>query len=253
MTQRPDLRNVSLCSATSVNVLATMRALVRCMQAAEFGEVILFTDVQDVVAPPGIRIVPIPRLTSSQSYSTFILRDLPRWVTLDYCLVAQWDGFILDPASWDPAFLGFDYIGAPWPQFDDECNVGNGGFSLRSQRLLQACTRITLGPSEPEDVAICRSNRLYLEGSHGIRFANSETAGRFAYERDRQALRPFGFHGVFNLVEAVGVDEFWNIYCELDNRHTIWVDFWLILRTYLKLGGRWSRAFKLVIDRCSSR
>ncbi|WP_121118349.1 DUF5672 family protein [Croceibacterium ferulae] len=253
MTQRLDLGNVSLCAAASVNVAATLRALVRCMQVADFGEVLLFTDAPDLAVPAGIRVVEIDRLTSSQAYSAFMLRDLPQWVRLDHCLVVQWDGFILDPAAWDPAFLVFDYIGAPWPQFGDGHDVGNGGFSLRSRRLLQACSHIMPGPREPEDVAICRSARPYLEESHGIRFADAATASRFAFERDRRAARAFGFHGVFNLVEAVGVDEFWEIYRELDDRRTVWVDFRLILKTYLRSGGRWGRAFRIVRDRCTGR
>jgi len=253
VTERLNLGNVSLCAAASVNVSATLRALDRCMRAAYFGEVLLFTDARGLAVPPGVRIVEIERLASSQAYSTFMLRELPKWVKLDYCLVAQWDGFILDLASWDPAFFEFDYIGAPWPQFDDGRDVGNGGFSLRSQRLLKACNGIVIGPREPEDVAICRSNRSRLEEEHGIRFADAAMASRFAFERDRRVERSFGFHGVFNLVDAVGPDEFWEIYSELDDRRTIWIDFWLILTTYLKRGGRWSRALKIVRDRCSGR
>lgn len=189
MNQRHNLGNICLCAATSVNVSATLRALKRCMQAADFGEVILFTDMQDVTVPLGVRVVPIERLTSSQAYSTFMLKELPRLVNLDYCLVTQWDGFILDPNLWDPAFLAFDYIGAPWPQFDDGRDVGNGGFSLRSQRLLQACESIASSSHEPEDVTICRSNRSYLEETHGVRFSDTQTASRFAFERDRRAPR----------------------------------------------------------------
>src|SRR6185503_18873241 len=115
----------------------------------------------------------------------------------------QWDGFVIDAGSWREQFLEFDYIGAPWLQFADGYDVGNGGFSLRSRRLLEACAGADFIPSHPEDVAICRTNRPMLEKMHGIRFADAQLAETFAFERT--APRPsFGFHGAFNLAPTVG-------------------------------------------------
>ena len=53
-------------------------------------------------------------------------------------LLIQWDGYVVNPEAWDPAFLGCDYLGAKWYWHDDGMRVGNGGFSLRSRRLLDA-------------------------------------------------------------------------------------------------------------------
>ena len=116
---RISLPSVTLCAATSVNVEATVAALERSLQQAEFGEALLFTHAKVGDLPDGVHAVAIPRLESGRAYSEFMLRELGNHVATDHCLVVQWDGFVLDSRQWDPSFLGFDYIGAPWPQFAD--------------------------------------------------------------------------------------------------------------------------------------
>jgi hypothetical protein len=133
------LPSVTLCAATSVNVDATIAALSACIDQVRFANCLLFTDGAVTADHRGISVVPLERLSSSSQYSNFMLRDLVDHVRTPHCLVVQWDGFVLDARSWDPQFLEFDYIGAPWPQFDDGHDVGNGGFSLRSRKLLEAC------------------------------------------------------------------------------------------------------------------
>jgi hypothetical protein len=85
--------------------------------------------------------------------------------------------------------------------------VGNGGFSLRSRRLLQALHRddevrgydARRGMSL-EDVAISCTFRRRLEQAHGIRFAPPEVADRFAAGRTLPTRGSFGFHGLVHLV-----------------------------------------------------
>jgi hypothetical protein len=43
----------------------------------------------------------------------------------------------VNPAAWDPEFLDWDYIGAKWFWAEAGKRVGNGGFSLRSYKLLE--------------------------------------------------------------------------------------------------------------------
>jgi hypothetical protein len=66
---------------------------------------------------------------------------------------------VFDAARWRDAFLEYDYIGASWLQFDD----GNGGFSLRTRRLMELCRDPAFVPVHPEDLAIGRTNRAWLE------------------------------------------------------------------------------------------
>jgi hypothetical protein len=243
-----DLPSVTLCAATSVNVEPTMAAIEATTDQIVFGDVVLFTDAIGQQPPAQARVVPIAPLRSGADYSNFLLSRLAEHIRTDHCLIIQWDGFVVNAKEWDPAFLELDYIGACWPQFDDGHDVGNGGFSLRSRRLLEACRSPEFGASHPEDVAICRANRALLERQFGIRFADRATAERFSFERSRAGGPTFGFHGVFNMISALGEDRFWEIYGRLDDRSTVWRDLRLLLRQ-IRGQSRVSRRLRLVADR----
>jgi hypothetical protein len=232
--QKADLPTVTLCAAASVNVTATIAALKRCLREADFASCLLFTDTDAVQVDPAIHVVPIERLQSARDYSFFVLKRLHEYVETQHCLVVQWDGFVIDARAWMPEFLAFDYIGAPWPQFSDGLNVGNGGFSLRSRKLLQACADSRFRASHPEDLSICHANRSFLEREYDIRFAEEATAQRFSFERTRPSSPTFGFHGIFNLVPVLGQDGFWELYRDLDDRSTVGPDYGLLIS---QLGG----------------
>ena len=246
------LPTVTLCAVTSVNLAATVAALRACLQQVEFAECLLLTDRATDCDDPDIRIVPIDRLTSAAAYSDFILRDLVGHVRTDHCLIIQWDGFVLDAGRWRSDFLDYDYVGASWPQFSDARDVGNGGFSLRSRKLLETCRDRRFRASHPEDLAICRDNRSMLEAEHGIRFADRTIADRFAFERTRPAAPTFGFHGSFNMIELFGADRFWETYLSLDDRRTVFADYWTVMRR-LKTGrNAWARRLRFTLDRLSA-
>ena len=249
---RLELSAVTLCAASSVNLPATLAALSSCLDQADFAECLLFTDATMLAADPAIRVVPIARLNSAQDYSRFILRELSDHIRTDYCLIVQWDGFILDAAHWSAGFLEFDYIGAPWPQFSDGHDVGNGGFSLRSRKLLEACRDPSFREEHPEDIAICRTNRDLLESKHGIRFADRATAARFAAERMVGIAPTFGFHGIFNMSGALGPDRFWQIYSTLDHRRTAFTDYGLLMRQLGRGRDATARRARLTWDRVAN-
>lgn len=243
------LPEVTLCAATSVNVQATIWALQHCLDQIDVHECLLFTGAEIIRADPRIRTVPISGLSSAKAYSDFVLTSLAEFIGSSHCLIVQWDGFVIDAGQWDPSFLDFDYIGARWPQFDDGHDVGNGGFSLRSRRLLQLCSRPDFHRCHPEDVAICRINRDALETNHAIRFAGPATADRFAFERVCPVAPTFGFHGVFNMLPVLGAERFWEIYRSLDDRSTAWIDYRLLM-SQLGSGDRAiRRRMRLSIDR----
>lgn len=245
---RIDLSDVTLCAATSVNLAATIRALEASMTQASFAKTILFTDAQDAIVPPGITLQPIPKLTSSAAYSEFMLAGLVNHITTSHCLVVQWDGHVLDSSRWRDDFLEFDYIGAAWPQFADGFDVGNGGFSLRSRRLLNALRAPEFSKSHPEDVCIARTNRKLLE-SLGLRFADRTLANGFSAEREGDPRTTFGYHGVWHMPKVLGREEFYAIYSGLDERGTIRHDFLPLARQVLRGRGGLCRASRLVADR----
>lgn len=228
--QRIRLPAVTLCAVTTVNVEATLAAMRQCLDQAEFGEAILFCDTPPSAANADIRHVAVDRLESGSDYSRFVMKELAPHIATTHCLLVQWDGFVVDARAWDDRFLEYDYIGAVWPQFDDGHDVGNGGFSLRSRKLLAALAKDEFAAVHPEDVAIGRRYRDCLEQDHGIRFADSATAQRFAFERRHSAAPSFGFHGVFNMIDVIGRDAFWTVCETLDSDQPLVHDWPLILR-----------------------
>ena len=246
-TNRLALPQVTLCAATSVNVNATLRALEVSLAQVDFAACKLFTDALVKSKHPGISVVPIRRIDSAEAYSEFLLLRMVEYVETSHCLVTQWDGHVLDAGRWRPEFLDYDYIGASWPQFTDGHDVGNGGFSLRSRRLMEACRDLEFRPSHPEDLAIGRVNRSWLEGK-GVCFAPRMLADLFATERRGDLERSFGYHGVWNMPRAIGSDGFWRIYCDLDDRGTIKNDFSAILKDVGQGSNRIWRQAKLIFD-----
>lgn len=249
---RLTLPNVTLCAVTSINVEATVQALTTSMAHADFGAVKLFTDVRLRPDDDRIEIVPIDRLPSSKAYSAFLLAALPDFIGTSHCLVTQWDGHVISAENWRSAFLDYDYVGASWPQFSDGHDVGNGGFSLRSRRLMDLCRDKAFDAHHPEDVAICRTNRSWLE-SKGMRFAPKAVADQFAAERKGDPRACFGYHGAWNMPRAIGMDAFWSVYRSLDDRGTIWHDFGAILRDTVQNPYGLKRATRMLWDRIRAR
>jgi hypothetical protein len=243
-----ELPTVTLCAATSTNVDATLEAIAASSSQILFGDVLLLTDSPKVESIPGGRVERIEPLRSGRDYSQFLLNRLPDHVRTEHCLVVQWDGFVLDPLQWQERFLEYDYIGAPWPQFCGGHTVGNGGFSLRSRKLLEACRSPGFAQSHPEDLAIGRVNRALLERDHRILFADSQTAARFSVERSVPGGPTFGFHGVFNMIPLLGVERFWRIYKGLDDRTSVFHDYALLMRQLASEGGTAKRRLQLTVD-----
>lgn len=249
---RLSLSQVTLCAVSSVNVAATVAALERSMAQIDFAACKLLTDAPVRSDHPGITVVSIPRLSSSRAYSDFLLTHLVDHVETNHCLITQWDGHVLDAGKWRPEFLDYDYVGASWPQFRDGQDVGNGGFSLRSRRLMQACRNPDFQQHHPEDVAIGRVNRDWLE-ARGMSFAPRALADQFSAERAGDVTASFGYHGVWLMPRAIGVKPFWKLYAGLDDRSTIRHDFGGIL-THMRQGsGGLRRGLRLIIDQIAHR
>lgn len=181
-------------------------------------QTLLALDVQEVLffggRPLGIgeRFAEIQRFDSIDSYSEFALKCLWPFIKTEFILVVHWDGFVANPQLWDDQFLAYDYVGAPWAWANDEHCVGNGGFCLRSNRLVQACKQVNVRrhPEIPyggiEDIVICRLYRSYLE-EQGMRFAPRQVAERFSYETGSIRQAPYGFHGPTNMPIFVAEDK----------------------------------------------
>jgi hypothetical protein len=200
----PSLRlpQVTLCCIDCTPRLPwALLALQRCLDQVEFGSVLLFTDAASLNGkelPQGVRWVEIAPLSSIEAYSEFVIKSLVPHIHGTHVLIVQWDGFVLNAAAWSDEFLAFDYTGAPWNHIPEPWSVGNGGFSLRSLRLLNALQAPTFVASHPEDICICQTHRAELEAL-GLRFAPPALAQRFAVEDGPLTSQVFGFHGPYHL------------------------------------------------------
>lgn len=214
-----NLSNVTLCAVTGTMLPETLLALRRSQAVARYGDVLLVTDSPIDLSPDeGVRVAHVNALKSRAAYSTVVQTKLAALTQTPFVMLVQWDGFPMRPENWNDAFYDYDYIGAVWPQFPEPLSVGNGGFSLRSRRLLEACNDTRYVTGHPEDVAICHYNRKLLMDRHGVKFAPGWIAEQFSYERMGEWQRTFGFHGLFNMPQEIGLNAFLTIFEGLDQR-----------------------------------
>lgn len=161
----------------------------------------------------GLDLYTLPGPLTYADYNEFVFHKLAD-VFLDdaatHVLLCQGDGFPINPDQWNDEWLQYDYIGAPWPKHlvtgkdlsTGAYRVGNGGFSLRSRKLMRACLGLAWPagldwPDPPEDVVICQYYRDELEDA-GIKFAPPEVSAYFSVEGRTEWTPPisqvFGFH-----------------------------------------------------------
>ena len=180
-------------------------ALRKSQEAFAVKNVLIFSDNQTRWHEN--EIIKIPEIKNIADYNRVVFFELPKHLKTDYAIFIQYDGFVLSGAHFSEFFLHYDYIGAPWPHYQ-EFNVGNGGFSLRSAKLVSAVQNFILPDDldSQEDVVICRYLRARLEDNVGLKFAPTNMAEKFSYEMLPVGHQTFGFHGLFNLPSIMGKD-----------------------------------------------
>jgi hypothetical protein len=193
-------------ATTSVVIIDTesydlaLVALHNTLQRMAADDVVIFSD--DPSRWGAYSVAPISKITSMADYNRIVIERLPEALKTDFALLIQFDGFAIDASSFSEAFYDVDYIGAPWPAalFPERGRtVGNGGFSLRSKRLIESVARQASGLdfSVAEDITICVNLRDRLESDYGIEFASVELANAFSTEwAIPDGVKPFGFHGL---------------------------------------------------------
>ena len=209
-----NLSNITLVAISSIKIKETINALFISMEGINFGDIKLITHERVPGLSNNIKLELCPKIESSNQYSQFIFSKLNEYIKTEYCLIIQHDGWIIHPEKWDNSWLQYDYIGAPWadscfcgsvylcPVTGEHIRVGNGGFSLRSKKLLEIPSKYNLPLTEErgyyhEDDNICLFHRKkFLE--LGIKYAPIQVAARFSHETpipEINGITPFGFHG----------------------------------------------------------
>jgi len=163
-------------------------------------DILIFSDDEEKWS--GYSIIKIPKIKNHHDYNKIILVELGKFLKTEYALIIQYDGFVINAKEFSDFFLKFDYIGAPWPAgmvAGKEATVGNGGFSLRSKKIINSLIKYEniIDFNVPEDVLICRYLRQILEENDDINFAPVEVARFFSKEFEVfEKYNTFGFHGL---------------------------------------------------------
>ena len=241
-----ELNTVTLSCVDTVNHALALRALERSQRDLRFARALFLSDrIPDgTPVPAGIEWERIAPLQSRDDYSRFVLKSLLRHVETQHVLLIQWDGYVVNPDAFDPAFLECDYIGATWFWFHDGMRVGNGGFSLRSRKLLEALRDERIQLAEAEDITIGRAFRPLLERDYGIRYASEALADRFAFEAAYPTGMPFGFHGLYNFCRVVPPAELAALASQFSDAIARSIQLGQLLRNCVAL-GQWDAAAAL--------
>lgn len=195
---KPKLDNVTICIIDCVNYGNAISALRKSLYQCDFAKAIFLTDIKAHNPNLPFEIVKIPKISSKQEYSRFVIKELAKYFDTEFVLLVQHDGWVINGDCWDDAFLEADYIGSPWLEQGDE-SVGNGGVSIRSlklQKILAEDDKIQF--TDPEDNCICKYYRSYLKETYGITYAPEAIAEKFGYELREPICKTFAFHGDFH-------------------------------------------------------
>tara|TARA_A100001011_G_scaffold400721_1_gene517967 strand:- start:4450 stop:5154 length:705 start_codon:yes stop_codon:yes gene_type:complete len=208
---------LTIVSVSDIKIEKTINALIKSNQSLNPYKTILFSSKTISLNKKEaeiIDIIKINKINSIKDYSIFIIYSLYKYIKTSHILIVQWDGYIINPKKWDPKFLNYDYIGAPFiPRENDKdysrdqdgafFTIGNGGFSLRSKRLLEAPIKFKLKDNKKytnfnEDGFFSVLHRQFLE-SKGLSWAPFDISKEFSIESPLSIQElidlPLGFHG----------------------------------------------------------
>lgn len=196
MFNKLNLNNVTLFCVDDVTAHEAKTLLENLSTRISFYDVKLFSSKEEA----SVKIDPI---SSIRDYNNFLIKELYKNIKSEFAMCVQTDGFPVTLDSWDDEFLMYDYIGAPWTWVPrhlrkESCPtgkaVGNGGFSIRSHKIMQDALNYNYSEEDPdEDIFLCRKISEELKAD-GVKFAPTELAHYFSVENDIYKGQ-FGFHG----------------------------------------------------------
>lgn len=213
---RLQLPTVTLLCVDCVEPKRAILALENSKALCDFGAVKFLTSLETDYPHETIR-----PLHSLNDYSAFLLKHAHEHIDTPHVLIVQHDGWVLNPAAWDPAWLHCDYLG---PLFMQETHVnaesvGVGGFCFRSRALMStACGLLpTWDGHHSYDANDGRNNWGHEDGvlskhlrrslmARGYQFGSPLQAGHFACggnpNQNYYFPDSFGFHRFFPDVVA---------------------------------------------------
>ena len=191
------LPNITLVALTGKDYEEHQRVLDMSSKDIEFG---------------AVKLIKRPDIKNINDWNRAIVYDLGDYIETDYAILIHADGYIINPELWNPDWLRFDFIGAPWPLPQDDFSyrdiygtiqrVGNS-VSLRSKKLMQLPKNLGMEWRSwhgfyNEDGYICVNMRHVFE-EHGCKFAPLEVAVHFSKEHEifeNNGQKTFAFHSL---------------------------------------------------------
>ncbi|WP_439240368.1 DUF5672 family protein [Lonepinella sp. BR2474] len=208
----------------------SMYAIERSCLELQGAKGLLISPTRPANLPAHIKHIPCKKF-SYMEYNLYVLYALKEVIDTEFCLIVQPDGWVVNGKNWRDEFFNYDFIGSVVPSFvirdergitleNSQCWIKkingqhfdysppnhqqtlNGGFSLRSKRLLNIATELKLPvfipppdtvfkdgkletqwkfPTYNEDTFLTGLNREKLT-QHGIKFADRRTATQFSIE-----------------------------------------------------------------------
>jgi hypothetical protein len=206
MAGKLKLPTVTCVCVDCVDAKRAIEVLEICKSRVDFGAVKLLTSIETDYE----HAVTIFPLTSLVMYSIFVLKELYKYIDTEHLLIVQKDGWVINPQSWNPEWLGYDYIAPLFNQYEPP-RMGAGGFSLRSNKLMKEVSyRVAEWNGTLEDANRIQSMvGLYEDGylalivrerleRGGFKYGTIEEACKFAaggnYNKKYYVRQPFGYH-----------------------------------------------------------
>ena len=192
-------------SKKCINIMHNSIDLFKKIASVEFQKPILFTPDFEYTSDK-IKSIAIEKLSYDQ-YNHFLLDLVDYWPDDSYLMLCQPDGYPIIAENWMDEFLNYDYIGAPWQHSHFINRVGNGGFSIRSKKYLDACKILfddfpMIAKYHNCEDFLCTNIYYHEMISLGITFAPLDLAAKFSYENPI-AERLFGVDQCFGLHDFV--------------------------------------------------
>lgn len=175
----------------------SVNALQRSSEAIDFGAVLLIEDA---------------KIKNVDDWNKAIIYDLWRYIPTEFAMLIHADGYIIHPELWNPEWLNYSFIGAPWPlpkdnysYRDDKGNIQRVGNSVSLRRSDILTLPYTLGlewksfyGNTNEDGFLACHHRTILE-ENGVKFPPLEIAVHFSKEHEipeNKDLLTFAFHSL---------------------------------------------------------
>jgi len=209
MKNKIKIPDVTLLAISSTEEEGSIKSLVKCCEQIEFGNVKFVSHKKPESMPDFITWEYCPQIKSFYDFDCYVFPNIGNHIQTSHMLMVQSHAWIIHAELWDDNWLQYDFIGSPWVERSEFISfstgemvrVGNGGFSLRSKKILDLPQKLNLpvvsdrGYTSDDGLLNSYYRKIFLE--NGINYPDVHIASRFAFENivsENIDIVPFGFH-----------------------------------------------------------